>query len=394
MGNRDIPGASVSGPFLPQLRSLNFRQTFHEGVAHGRLSAVAFSPDGRELGVAAGNRLLLWSTTKEFALSFPAQINDIVFDPRNRWIATASSDRLVRILDAKSLRLLKTLSGRSDPILALAVSPDGRLLASGGLDKDVILWDTEAGKRLHRLQGHTDWIRVIAFSPDGQHLASGSDEKTIRIWSADSGKLLNTLKTVSEVEGLSFTPDGRSLASGTDNGILQIWSFACGSAVCLDGDIPAPKSVSMRNVRGESGPFDFSFQNLRRIQQSAGRLALSPDGHWLARGEKRCRGNTRNARLAIIGHSRTSDRRNHFTFQPRRPLSRLRHRPIRPLVGHDPRSSDKDHSRAARPEFRLEFTACRSTARRVCKGTRFQSIRRLACSTISGRRALMGYPYW
>jgi WD40 repeat protein len=280
------PGSERQRPIPAQLRSLNFRQTFHEGVAHGRLSAVAFSPDGRELGVAAGNRLLLWSTTKEFALSFPAQINDIVFDPRNRWIATASSDRLVRILDAKSLRLLKTLSGRSDPILALAVSPDGRLLASGGLDKDVILWDTEAGKRLHRLQGHTDWIRVIAFSPDGQHLASGSDEKTIRIWSADSGKLLNTLKTVSEVEGLSFTPDGRSLASGTDNGILQIWSFACGSAVCLDGDIPAPKSVSMRNVRGESGPFDFSFQNLRRIQQSAGRLALSPDGHWLARGGK------------------------------------------------------------------------------------------------------------
>jgi len=32
------------------------------------------------------------------------------------------------------------------------------------------------------LTGHTDYVSSVALSPDGQTLASGSDDGTIKIW--------------------------------------------------------------------------------------------------------------------------------------------------------------------------------------------------------------------
>jgi WD40 repeat protein len=267
-----------------ELRSIDLREMFDEGFQYGRISAVAYSPDGRELAVAMDQRLVLSTPAGWFAITHTAQINDLVFDPEGQWIGLASSDGSVRIMDSQTLELRRSLGGHSSPLLALAVNRDGSRIVSGGLDNEVSLWDSESGRKLESLHGHTDWIRVLAFSPDGTVIASGSDDRTIRLWRADSGKLLNTLNTDAEVEGMAFTADGRSLVSGTDHGTLQIWDLDCIPSQCRDTSKPDPPGVRMRTVFGLSTPFDLAYQNLRRIEEGSGRLALSPGGRWLARG--------------------------------------------------------------------------------------------------------------
>src|SRR5688572_17310166 len=37
--------------------------------------------------------------------------------------------------------------------------------------------------------GHSDPVRAIAFSPDGKTLASGSEDYTIKLWDAQTGEL-------------------------------------------------------------------------------------------------------------------------------------------------------------------------------------------------------------
>jgi WD40 repeat protein len=66
----------------------------------------------------------------------------------------------------------------------VAFSPDGRRLASAGTDRAVKLWDVSSGQELLTLRGHSDEALAAVFSPDGRRLATSGRDGVIRIWDA------------------------------------------------------------------------------------------------------------------------------------------------------------------------------------------------------------------
>jgi WD40 repeat protein len=59
-----------------------------------------------------------------------------------------------------------------------------KTIASAGSDKTVKLWDAQTGGLRRTLTGHTEWVTSVAFSPDGKTLARASDDQTVRLWDA------------------------------------------------------------------------------------------------------------------------------------------------------------------------------------------------------------------
>ena len=49
---------------------------------------------------------------------------------------------------------------------AIAVSPDGKYIVSGSDDKTVKVWSLETGQEVRTLSGHTDSVNAVAVSPE------------------------------------------------------------------------------------------------------------------------------------------------------------------------------------------------------------------------------------
>jgi WD40 repeat protein len=170
-------------------------------------------------------------------------------------------DRTIRLWSLPDGAPLKTLTGHSDWVYSVAISPDGRLLASGSQDKSVHLWSLPDGALLKTLVGHSRSVSSVAISPDGRVLASGSDDKTIKLWSLPNGKPLPTClmdidASTPEAKGIQYTRGGAS------------YTQSCGSpipsgAVCTCNCIPGNPCASVGHTRapGSGGGLHYWFPN-------------------------------------------------------------------------------------------------------------------------------------
>jgi WD40 repeat protein len=192
------------------------------------VNGVAFSPDGRLLATADGDRTArLWDpatgTQLRTLTGHTDVVNGVAFSPDGRLLATGSADGTARLWDSATGAQLRTLTGHTDGVHAV-FSPDGRLLATGSWDGTARLWDPATGTQLRTLTGHTDGVVAVGFSPDGRLLATGSPDDTARLWDPATGTQLRTLTGhTAGVYGVAFSPDGGLLATGSWDGTVRLW---------------------------------------------------------------------------------------------------------------------------------------------------------------------------
>jgi WD40 repeat protein len=201
--------------------------------------------------------------------------------------------------------LLNTLTGHSDWIHALAITPDGQTLVSGSFDKTIKVWHLPTGKLLHTLAKHAKGVLCLAISPDGQILASGSFDEKIHLWRLDTGELIGTLKGhTSSVRSLVITENGKMLISGSFDETIKLWRLDKGeclgnlsqwtgqvSAIALSSDGQTLASAGGAGVIGlrlldttdgeiKPSPAITLTGNLSSVCS----LAMTPDGEILAAG--------------------------------------------------------------------------------------------------------------
>lgn len=92
--------------------------------------------------------------------------------------------------------LSHTLTGHSEKVTSVVISPDCESLVSGCADKTIKIWNLKSGKLIRTLTEDLGKISSVAISPDGHYLAVGSCQhprSNVKVWNLNSDKLLHTL---------------------------------------------------------------------------------------------------------------------------------------------------------------------------------------------------------
>ncbi|OCK96077.1 putative G-protein beta WD 40 repeat-containing protein [Cenococcum geophilum 1.58] len=256
----------------------------------GSVRAVAFSPDGRQIasgsGGQTGKQITLGRPPEDRSQATPGWVHAVAFSPDGKQITSGSGDGTIKLWDATTGDLQKTLAGDSGSVQAVAFSPDGKQIASGSDDRTIKLWDATTGDLQKTFAGHSGWVHAVAFSPDGKQIASGSSDGTIKLWDAMTGDLQKTL-----AGSLQLGPRRRILARRQADRVGAT-SRRRSQAAPARSTASHSRPTASRSRRGQViGPSSYGDATTGDLQKMlAGdsgwvhAVAFSPDGKQIASG--------------------------------------------------------------------------------------------------------------
>ncbi|MDE0483914.1 MAG: T9SS type A sorting domain-containing protein [Candidatus Poribacteria bacterium] len=278
---------------------------------------IAFSPDSSTIAICGGRyaaRIYLWDiasgTLKNTLIGHVGGVNDVVFSPDSRTLASGSLDNTVCLWDVATGNYKTTLIAHTDDVASVAYSPDGTTLASYSKDGTIILWDAEKLERRTTITGHISGFSQIAFSPDGHTIVSGSRDTKVRLWDTTTGKNQKTLiGHLGPVISVAFSPDGRTIASSggviyedrwfADDYPIRLWDVHSGSQKATiighkhdihrvtfspDGRVLTTYASNLKPIFWDAATGDLLW-TFTGIEKGVGDITFSPDSRKFIYGD-------------------------------------------------------------------------------------------------------------
>jgi WD40 repeat protein len=165
--------------------------------------STSFSADGKFLVTSGADRSAqVWEVgtwTLVAKLDQMEPVNGVAFGPNAELVAAAvagPTDRMIRLRRRDNSQLARAIDLGVPGPLGVVWAPAGNLLYVPLTDKTVRVYDPNSGAHVATLTGHTDWVYGVALTPDGAMLASASADGTVKLWHTGENRLLATLVQV------------------------------------------------------------------------------------------------------------------------------------------------------------------------------------------------------
>ncbi|WWD03932.1 hypothetical protein V865_001990 [Kwoniella europaea PYCC6329] len=272
------------------------------------------------LGVGLNSCVYLWSaqTSKVTKLcdlvrvaSDGASIDDTVtgleWTNKGSTLAIGTNSGLVEIWDAEYCKRIRTMSGHTGRVGALAWN--SHILSSGSRDRTILHRDTRIPEHyIRKLAGHhKQEVCGLRWNPDTDQLASGGNDNKLFVWGGTDNKPTWRFgEHRAAVKAIAWNPHQRGLLAsggGTADKKIRFWNsltgglvseYDTGSQVCnLMWSRNSNELVSTHGYSG--GPVSnqihiWKYPSMTQIATLTGHtyrvlyLAMSPDGQTIVTG--------------------------------------------------------------------------------------------------------------
>jgi WD40 repeat protein len=194
---------------------------------------ICFSSNGKTL-IAYGKGLRLWNVDDGESLPISSQddignVSHLTYLPDDQFIVSVENNQSresIKIRSAKTGECLKILTGHTEKVTCITVSPDGIWIASGSKDRTIKIWDIASGQCQYTLLGHYEKIECVSFRSDGD-LVSSSADMTVRQWN-----VTNEARCLKNLEGhkgsvncIAVSPSKQWFISGSQDKAIKKWSI-------------------------------------------------------------------------------------------------------------------------------------------------------------------------
>ncbi len=146
-------------------------------------------------------------------------------------LTSGSRDRNIYHRDVRSPdQYCRRLAGHKQEVCGLRWNGDDGQLASGGNDNKLIVWDKLSPTPLHRFNTHVAAVKAIAWSPHQHHLLAsggGTADRSIKFWNTATGALVKEVDTGSQVCNLAWSKNSDEIVSthGYSQNQIVVWKY-------------------------------------------------------------------------------------------------------------------------------------------------------------------------
>lgn len=212
---------------------------------------LSFSPDSALLAAAVGVReadgaIIVWNTSDwsdAFRLPEESAPTCVAFSRDGKALLAGSQRGSVMLIDVHARSIARRWESEQQAINGAAWTPDSQLILTAGGDGTIRVWDAGSGELRKTLdtwaadaasrpegapegdaQGGERLIWDVAVTRDGMRAVTGGWGDTTRLWDLETGALLQSYAATDQsVQGVAFTPDGRHFVCNTmRNGVVYV----------------------------------------------------------------------------------------------------------------------------------------------------------------------------
>mmetsp|Transcript_9390 Transcript_9390/g.13896 ORF Transcript_9390/g.13896 Transcript_9390/m.13896 type:complete len:496 (+) Transcript_9390:3-1490(+) len=156
-------------------------------------------------------------------------VRALAVDCSNKWFASGSTDRTIKIWDTASGVLKLTLTGHIATVRGLAISDRHPYMFSVGEDKTVKCWDLEQNKTIRSYHGHLSGVYCIDIHPSLDLIVTGGRDSSVRVWDIRTRAAVYTLTGhKSVVTSLRCQSAEPQIISGSGDSTVRLWDLTAG----------------------------------------------------------------------------------------------------------------------------------------------------------------------